>query len=68
MEFLYESGGRKWYFAKPGEFTRPGVWFWDGKQNIHIDDALPPAASGNPATARSDESKIKAESGQGEHP
>lgn len=40
MQFLYESAGRRWYFAEPGRFERPGLYFWDGKANVHIDDAL----------------------------
>ena len=39
MQFLFESNGRKWYFAGDG-FARKGIYFWNGKDNIHIDDAL----------------------------
>lgn len=42
MQFLYESSGRRWYFAEPGRFERPGLYFWNGTENVHIDDALAP--------------------------
>jgi hypothetical protein len=41
MQFLYEGAGRRWYFAAPGHFARPGLYFWNGNENVHIDDALP---------------------------
>ena len=40
MKFLFESDGRRWYFAEPGHFARPGVYFWNGTTNVHVDDAL----------------------------
>lgn len=36
MQFLGEIDGKNCYWAKPGVFTRPGFYFWDGKANVHV--------------------------------
>lgn len=37
MQFLGEVDGFKFFWAKPGLFTVPGVYFWDGAKNVHVD-------------------------------
>jgi len=34
-----DKNGIKWYFAD-NHFTNPGVYFWDGKENIHVHDRI----------------------------
>lgn len=34
MESLGEANGVKWYWAEPGRFERPGVYYWDGTSNV----------------------------------
>ena len=34
-----DKNGLKWYFAD-NHFTNPGVYFWDGKENIHVHDKI----------------------------
>ena len=34
-----ERDGTKWYFADNG-FKNPGVYYWDGKKNIHAGDRI----------------------------
>ena len=36
MKLLGEVGGLKWYWAEPGSFLVPGVYYWDGKENVHV--------------------------------
>lgn len=36
MQFVGEIDGKKIYWAEPGKFSKPGIYFWDGKQNIHV--------------------------------
>jgi hypothetical protein len=44
MQFLGESGGVRWYWAEPGRFVTPGVYYWDGTNNVHV--AAPQASQG----------------------
>lgn len=34
MMFLGEAHGVNWYWAQPGEFENPGVYYWDGARNV----------------------------------
>lgn len=34
MMFLGEAHGVNWYWAQPGEFENPGVYYWDGVKNV----------------------------------
>lgn len=34
MMFLGEAHGVNWYWAQPGEFENPGVYYWDGAKNV----------------------------------
>lgn len=34
MMFLGEAHGVNWYWAQPGEFKNPGVYYWDGARNV----------------------------------
>lgn len=36
MQFVGEIDGKKVYWAEPGKFSKPGIYFWDGQQNIHV--------------------------------
>lgn len=36
MEFVGEIDGKKVYWAEPGKFAKPGIYFWDGEQNVHV--------------------------------
>jgi hypothetical protein len=40
MTPLGTFGGRKFYLAEEGRFVRPGIYYWDGTTNVHIDDAI----------------------------
>lgn len=40
MTLLGTFSGRKFYLAEEGRFIRPGIYFWDGKNNVHVDDAI----------------------------
>lgn len=37
MQFLGEHDGVKWYWAEPGHFINPGVYYWDGEKNVRVD-------------------------------
>jgi hypothetical protein len=51
MLFLGEVDGRKWYWASPdGAFLSPGVYYWDGKNNVRVEpEAAPLPAAPAPA-------------------
>ena len=34
MKHLGDANGVKWYWAEPGKFEKPGVYYWDGKSNV----------------------------------
>ena len=34
MKPLGEANGVSWYWAEPGRFEKPGVYYWDGAQNV----------------------------------
>lgn len=34
MQFLGSCDGVNWYWAEPGNFENPGVYFWNGKENV----------------------------------
>lgn len=34
MQFLGSCDGVNWYWAEPGKFENPGVYFWNGKENV----------------------------------
>src|SRR3546814_5550089 len=36
MQLIGEHDGMKFYWAAPGQFTKPGVHYWDGRQNVHL--------------------------------
>jgi len=46
MRELGEVAGVRWYWAEPGHFEKPGVYYWDGEQNVHV------AAPSQPTTAQ----------------
>lgn len=45
MALLGETNGVKWYWAEPGEFEAPGVYYWDGKENVLVQPAQPAASA-----------------------
>lgn len=36
MQFLGEDDGVRWYWAEPGLFQKPGVYYWNGSENVHV--------------------------------
>lgn len=36
MKLVGEMDGKRVYWAEPGSFKHPGVYYWDGQQNIHV--------------------------------
>ena len=34
MKSLGEANGVNWYWAEPGRFEKPGVYYWDGANNV----------------------------------
>ena len=36
MRLLGEHDGVKWFWAEPGEFVEPGVYYWDGENNVRV--------------------------------
>ena len=36
MKYVGTIDGKKVYWAEPGEFTQPGIYFWDGEKNVHV--------------------------------
>lgn len=36
MKKIGEINGVKVYWAEPGRFTKPGVYYWDGEDNVHV--------------------------------
>ena len=52
MMFLGEAHGVNWYWAQPGEFENPGVYYWDGVKNVlcvpHLAAAPEAPAQGDP--------------------
>lgn len=34
MKPLGEANGVSWYWAEPGQFDSPGVYYWDGTRNV----------------------------------
>ena len=34
MKPLGEANGVKWYWAEPGRFEKPGVYYWNGSNNV----------------------------------
>lgn len=36
MQFLGEHDGVRWYWAEPGQFQTPGVYYWNGRENVHV--------------------------------
>lgn len=36
MKSLGEVDGVRWFWAEPGLFTVPGVYYWDGNANVHV--------------------------------
>lgn len=34
MKHLGEANGVKWYWAEPGKFEKPGVYYWNGTSNV----------------------------------
>lgn len=50
MKFVGEINGHPVYWAEPGRFTTPGVYYWDGKTNVHVPLPAPsPTAKGEEA-------------------
>jgi hypothetical protein len=41
MKPIGEIDGRKVYWAEPGRFTVPGVYYWDGATNVHVPIPFP---------------------------
>jgi hypothetical protein len=41
MQLLGKINGTQWYWAEPGKFAVPGVYYWDGKANVHVQAATP---------------------------
>ena len=48
MQLLGEHDGARWYWAAPGMFHLPGVYYWDGGDNVRVEKAQP-APSPQPA-------------------
>lgn len=42
MQSLGEIDGRQCFWAAPGQFARPGFYYWDGTRNVRV--PLPPPA------------------------
>lgn len=38
MQPLGSLDGVAWYWAAQGRFDKPGVYFWDGKRNVHVSE------------------------------
>ena len=36
MQFLGELDGKKCYWAAAGQFEKPGFYYWDGRENVHV--------------------------------
>lgn len=36
MKYIGTIDGKKVYWAEPGEFENPGVYYWDGENNVHV--------------------------------
>lgn len=36
MQFLGEIDGKPCFWAEPGHFERPGFYYWDGTNNVHV--------------------------------
>lgn len=41
MRLLGEHDGVRWYWAAPGMFHLPGVYYWDGGDNVRVEKAQP---------------------------
>lgn len=39
MKSLGHFHGRDFYLADEG-FDRPGIYYWNGKKNVHVDDVI----------------------------
>ena len=48
MQPLGSIGGKPCYFAEEGRFAKPGFYYWDGTENVHV-PLTPPAALEKPA-------------------
>lgn len=40
MKLIAEFASVRWYLAECPHFKRPGVYYWDGKTNVHVFDSL----------------------------
>lgn len=38
MQYLITVYGYKLYWADPKWFTKPGLYYWNGKKNVHIEN------------------------------
>lgn len=36
MQYLGEAHGVRWWWAEPGHFEKPGVYYWNGSENILV--------------------------------
>lgn len=50
MQFLGNCDGVNWYWAEPGKFENPGVYFWNGKENVRCTPGTVSVKLPEPAT------------------